>query len=538
MLCHSPLAMNISFDSSEDGNRDELFTPIRGGRKSLMPDFSPTPSRSGTSEELATPAPKSKNAFKKRMNVVSNNNNNASFFADDSSNTLPKLHNSSWLGADMSPIRQGQEAKNLDKDAAPFIPNYPSGLNDTSDSSAAPTESFFLGVSEDTDEFENSNTKEHTTMAHAKHVNNNGAQKAKFEVPRQSSGRTSLPLFSHVRPESTPNGNGDQPQRRSFLYQPKLWNFWSDLASSPSENGSSKTLPFRFAAIHIHRGNRYVLGATAFVLFCIGIHDAFLDYLAMRRGDSISLAWSLPWIGPTQRSLLRFGAFCPERILKSPFEYWRCMTSIVLPTSLVEWLLLVWVWTMYLPKSLVFPTRNFSWQLSWLVVYLLSAVTGQLWMNAFHYETIRLTVSQEQQNSDLYEDSSLPALSGCAGWATAGVLCAVGIQTTNRRFPCFVSSIALVVLHQLESTGSVIGCSAAAFFGWAYSGFWSVYFTEETAKRWQREMLHRDYTYYYDALQERGDALNEARQWTLWHVLAAMTLFVLWFAPIIFLLYR
>eukprot|EP00531_Pseudo-nitzschia_arenysensis_P004342 CAMPEP_0116128274 /NCGR_PEP_ID=MMETSP0329-20121206/7274_1 /TAXON_ID=697910 /ORGANISM="Pseudo-nitzschia arenysensis, Strain B593" /LENGTH=514 /DNA_ID=CAMNT_0003622405 /DNA_START=171 /DNA_END=1712 /DNA_ORIENTATION=- len=514
--------MNISFDSSEDGNRDELFTPIRGGRKSLMPDFSPTPSRSGTSEELATPAPKSKNknAFKKRTNVVSNNNNNnnnnnASFFADDSSNTLPKLHNSSWLGADMSPIRQGQETINVKKDTAALIPNYPSGLNDASDSSAAATESFFLGVNEDTDEFEdsNSNSKEQTPTTNAKHANNNGAPKAKFEVPRKSSGRTSLPLFSHMRPESTPNGNDQQPQRRRFLDQPKFWNFWSDLTSSPSENGSSNSLSSRLASIRIHRGNRYVMGATAFVLFCIGIHDAFLGYLAMRRGDNVSLAWSLPWMGPTQRSLLLFGAFCPERILKSPYEYWRCLTSIVLPTSLVEWLLLVWVWTMYLPTSLVFPTRNFSCQLSWLVVYLLSAVTGQLWMAAFHYETIRLSVSQEQQNSDLYEDSSLPALSGCAGWATAGVLCAVGIQATNRRFPCFVSSIAFVVLHQLEATGSVIGCSAAAFFGWAYSGFWSVHFTEETAKRWQREMLHRDYTYYYDVLQERGDALNEAKQW-------------------------
>ena len=547
--------MNISFDSSDDGGggRDELFTPVRGGRKSLMSDFSPTPSRSATSDELglATPAPKAKNKNFVRASGakgISNNDSvqNASFFADDSSNTLPKLHNSSWLGADMSPIRKDNILEtNKDGDAAVVAP-YRQGLNETSGSSAAASESFFLGVNNDSDEFEPS--KEQTPLTNAKHGSNRGAQKPKFEVPRTS--RPSLPLFSHVRSEPTPDNTGghqQRPRRRKLRnpIHPKFWNFWYALTSSPTEKDptsqyTTAEVSPRLADLRKRRGNRIVLGTTSFALFCIGIHDTFLGYLAMRRGETTSdrLAWRLPWIEPTQRSLLRFGAFCPERLLKSSSEYWRSLTSLALPISLVEWLLLVWVWTMYLPTSLRFPTRNFAWQLSWPVIYLLSSFTGQLWMSAFHYETIRLSQTQEQQDSDLYDDSSLPALSGCAGWATAGVLCAVGIQTRNRRFPCFVSSIALVLLHQFEATGSVIGCSSAAFFGWAYSGLFSIYFTEDSAKRWQREMLHRDYTYYYDALQERGDALDEAKQWTLWHVLAAMIVFCLWFAPIIFLLYR
>ena len=249
-------------------------------------------------------------------------------------------------------------------------------------------------------------------------------------------------------------------------------------------------LPSRWAAngslrMFLGRGNRYVIGATGVVLFCIGIHDGFLAYLALRRGDDSlvsydqtqdGLSWTLPWMGPTQGTLLRFGAFCPERILKasssSSAQYWRTFTSMVVPISVVEWLVLVWVWTKYLPSKLLSPVTNLSWQLSWPVVYLLSSLTGQLWMMAFHYETMRL-----QQFHDSYYDaaaaSSLPSLSGCAGWATAGVLCAVGIQAPNRRFPCFLSCIALVLLHQFQVTGSVIGCSAAAFFGWAYSGLWS-----------------------------------------------------------------
>mmetsp|Transcript_19163 Transcript_19163/g.47713 ORF Transcript_19163/g.47713 Transcript_19163/m.47713 type:complete len:97 (+) Transcript_19163:196-486(+) len=93
--------MNISFDSSDDGGggRDELFTPVRGGRKSLMPDFSPTPSRSATSDELglATPAPKAKNKNFVRASGAkgissSNNNNEVSL----SLPPFPPLHHPSY----------------------------------------------------------------------------------------------------------------------------------------------------------------------------------------------------------------------------------------------------------------------------------------------------------------------------------------------------------------------------------------------------------------------------------------------------------
>ena len=537
--------MDINFDSSDDGgSRNELFTPIRGGRKSLIQDFSPTPSRSITSEELATPAPKNKNAKKK----LPAQKKTASFFDnDDTPNTLPKLHNSSWLGADMSPIRKGETNNNNNDEDAVFVAPYRLGLTETSESSAAPSESFFLGANDDTDELEGS--KAQTPKNNVQHANsNNNGSAPTSQKPRMFYNRLPLPLFSFARSNTNPdNGQQQRPRRRKLLNpsQSNFWNFWSALTSPPGENDPSSSYvmvdaPSRFAGTSMRSGNRLVIGATVFVLFCIGIHDAFLAYLAMRRGDTSSggFAWALPWVGPTGRSLLRFGAFCPERLLKaSSSEYWRSLTSMVISISLVEWILLVWVWTRYLPSKLLSPASNFSWQLSWPVVYVLSSWTGQLWMMAFHYETIRTSVGQ-QQDSDLYDDVSLPALSGCAGWATAGVLTAVGIQAPSRRFPCFLSSSVLVLLHQCQNTGSVIGCSGAAFFGWAYSGLWSHNFPEADAKRWQREMLHRDYTYYYDVLQEQRTFVSETHQWTLWHVLAAMIVFLLWFSPIIFLLYR
>lgn len=571
--------MNVSFDSSDDGaGRAELFTPTRGRKKSLVENFTPTPSRSIDTEESTT-AQKTKNQNKSR----NRKSKNASFFADDTPNTLPKLHNTSWLGAGMSPIRKerdeilvennniGATDEHENEDAAVVAP-YRLGLTEISASSVAASESFFLDVDGETDDLEENISKEQQISQNTNNGNRSAiasAQKATVD----GRGASSMGYIRHSRAAATTStgdgigaaieqnkyGHTQQRRRRRRLLNPfqrKFWTFWSALTSSSSESDPSSSYvmidgPPRLATtgsfgigISIRRGNAFVIGATAFVLFCVGMHDIFLAYLAMRRGITASeqryaLAWTLPWIGPTQRSLLRFGAFSPERLLSASSsaapEYWRSLTSMVVPISLVEWLLLAWVWTKYLPSSLYSPATNFSWQLSWPVVYLLSALTGQLWMVAFH--------SSVAQDANAY-DSSLPAISGCAGWATAGVLCAVGIQAPNRRFPCFLSSIALVVLHQCQATGSVIGCSAAAFFGWAYSGLWahlSPAMSAMSLKRWQqqqREMLLRDDTYYHDVLHDGGNAMDEKNRWNLWHVLAAIFVFLLWFSPIMFLLYR
>ena len=543
-----------SFDSSDDdglGGRSGVFTPARLGRQSLIHDFSPTPSRSATSEEITTTAQKQKqkNRVFSPFPRKNNTRSNTSFSAEDGSNTLPKLHNSSWLGADMSPIRKETEnnkTKN-DQDAA-VAASFGLGLTERSNSST-PSESLFLGANEDTNELSKGQAPKVDMQSTATTNNNQNPsafQKVKFYPRKMPFARTTLPFFGHARPNADSQNTDDpqqRPRRRKLLNptQPKFWNFWAALVTSPRE--IDPTYNTMYASSRAKRkSSHFVLGVTAFVLFCIGIHDTFSGYLSMRRGEasSYSLTWSFPWFGPSSQSLLLFGAFSPELILKASFfDYWRVFSSMLIPISVFEWLLLMWVWTRYLPSSLFVQPRNTSLHLSWPLIYVLSAWTGQLWMTAFHYETLRMYLGQQQQNGNGYDDLSLPALSGCAGWATAGVLCAVGIQAPNRRFPCFLSVIGLVLLHQFQSTGSVIGCAAAAFFGWAYSGIWSQNFPEEYSKQWQREMLHREYTYQFDVLQERRNFVNETpHRWTVWHVLAAMIVFLLWFAPIIFLLYR
>ena len=442
--------MNISFDSSDDdGDRGGLFTPTRGRKKSLVPDFTPTPSHSMTTEE-STPAKKVPNQnLRKEFMAQDDDNNSTSFFAD-SANTLPKLHNASWLGVDMSPIRIGQDDGN-DKDNT---------LEERSN------RQIFTNAN-------NSNSDD--VMKSTRKSSLNGYVRPRPPLllhPRSTAAIHKYNSLGDSREKGDYDHNNERKQRRRLInpFQRKYWTFWSAQTSSQFEKdisssyamieGPSRLKQSSSVVIQVRRGNVFVMGATAFVLFCVGLHDGFLAYISMRRGVTTSypLAWTLPWIGPTQQSLLIFGAFCPKHfLLTSSPEYWRCLTSMVVPTSLIEWLLLVWVWTRYLPPCI---SSHHSWKLSWPIVYILSSLTGQLWMVAFQY----LLVQGASQNSD----SEFPALSGCAGWATAGVLCAMGIQSPIKRFPCFLSSILLVIIHQCQATGSVIGCAAAAFFGWAY----------------------------------------------------------------------
>ena len=563
--------MDNSFDSSDDYGRGELFTPGRGRRKSLVHDFTdtPTPPYSTAAEKSTTPAPgeaTNTNNNARRKSKVDNKKDDVAFFTAKAPNTLPKLQDTSWLGARMSPIRKRHDEiadDDGDEEDAAIVAPYRLGLTETSASSAA-SESFFLGIDDDTDDLEqNEQTKNNSNSGpgvQTSTIAGRGTSSNGYIRPRP-------PLLLH--PHTTVNVNTNnsvgaarekendnstnRPQRRRRRlvnpFQRKFRTFWSSLTSSSSSSPGDNDLSSSYVMVdpprvtangiitNICSGNFVVIGATAFVLFCVGLHDLFLAYIAMRRGITVSerLAWTLPWIGPTERSLLRFGAFCPERLLSFSSEYWRSLTSMFVTTSLVEWILLVWVWTRYLPSPSS-SASNPSWQLSWPIVYLLSALTGQLWMVAFDYDNLGSSLTH-----DNYYDY-VPTLSGCAGWATAGVLCAIGIQKPHRRFPCFISAIAFVILHQCQTTGSVIGCSAAAFFGWAFSGIWSPELSVsghqwQQQQQQQRDLLNYDYT-YHDILNDGGNKINEKGRWNLLNGLAAAVVILLYFLPIIYLLYR
>mmetsp|Transcript_32492 Transcript_32492/g.36174 ORF Transcript_32492/g.36174 Transcript_32492/m.36174 type:complete len:133 (+) Transcript_32492:104-502(+) len=87
--------MDTSFDSSDDYDGG-LFTPSRGRRKSIVNDFTRTPPDSGINHQLAT------------IEKTGNNNhiNDVDVYTTIAPNTLPRLQDTSWLGARMSPIRQ------------------------------------------------------------------------------------------------------------------------------------------------------------------------------------------------------------------------------------------------------------------------------------------------------------------------------------------------------------------------------------------------------------------------------------------------
>jgi hypothetical protein len=87
-------------------------------------------------------------------------------------------------------------------------------------------------------------------------------------------------------------------------------------------------------------------------------------------------AWTLPWLAPFPDTLLLFGALLPYKIFYVE-EFWRIFTSAVMPCSLVEWLLVVASWRLVLLASPLLPRYRWAgvyclstftgqiWMLAW-----------------------------------------------------------------------------------------------------------------------------------------------------------------------------
>jgi hypothetical protein len=213
----------------------------------------------------------------------------------------------------------------------------------------------------------------------------------------------------------------EQPQtrRRSFL------------ASSNSPNSSNGLLLVSI-----------LVGSSGILLGCMAVHDFYLWYLASRRGIEplYSVAWHTPYLGPSARTLGRFGVLQTSNV-----QYWRFLTSLFVSTSTTEWILLAWAWTTLRKLG---PRQGPS--VSWvLVVSIFSTATGQLWMMAF------------AQSGEI---------SGCASWGMCGILCALGVPHRALRFHLFLSTIALVLINQLQPTSSVWGAIGASFWAWSLAG--------------------------------------------------------------------
>lgn len=270
-----------------------------------------------------------------------------------------------------------------------------------------------------------------------------------------------------------------------------MWNDDNDDVTRISGDGVNRKQGLRRPLPQLW--GKVIVGASAMHLFCIGLHDIFLWYIQMRRGvySQYSQAWSIPWLGPSARVLLRFGAYCPGKILWQQ-QWYRALTSLTLTASIAEWLVLAVAWWQ-LENITTSGMTATKWQIWWPVIFVLTVGTGQLWMAAF---------------------SSYYSLSGCAGWGTCGVLCATGVSRPDHRLPLFLTAIALVILNVLQSTSNVFGAIGASFFGWSFSGIGLM----ETS---------------FSTFVKENNSL--IRRWHCLNWVALVTAVKLWLIPILFI---
>ena len=238
-----------------------------------------------------------------------------------------------------------------------------------------------------------------------------------------------------------------------------------------------------------------VVGASSLHFFCIGLHDLYLWYLQIRRGivqSQYSQTWSLPWLGPSVRVLLRFGAFCPGKIVWQRHWY-RVVTAVTLTSSLAELVGVAASWWQLerISHSTISSTKLRIW---WPLLFLSSIGVGQLWMAAF---------------------ASYYSISGCAGWGTCAVLCATGTSRPDQRMPLFMTAIALVVLNLLQPGSNVFGAVGASFFGWSLAGTGLSPFSARKVK----------------------ESVTTTGRWTRLNGVALITMVLLWALPISYMIF-
>lgn len=314
---------------------------------------------------------------------------------DEDDSPLPALQDNSWIGARVSPIPDDMDED--DEEDANHVALYRQALHH-SQTNANSTHRFIVA-------------NERTNLLGKNHQNIH-------------------PLWEQQQPQQN---RQPQTRRRSSLS--------NNYISSNSSNG--------LLLVSI------LVGTSAILLSCMALHDFYLWYLAIRRGIQpiYSVAWRAPYLGPSARTLTRFGVVLQTSSSNGGVQYWRFVTSLFLSTSIIEWILMAWAWWTTLKKlklKLGPPRQGQGPSVSWvLIILIFSTATGQLWMMAF-----------AQQGE----------ISGCASWAMCGILCALGVPHRALRFRLFLSTIALVLINQLQPTSSVWGAIGASFWAWSLAG--------------------------------------------------------------------
>lgn len=511
---------------SDSSSSSGLFSPIKGRRRSLH-DFTPTPPATTNSGSTGPPPSRTPHQIAASMKSPPSSppNNDA----------LPRLQDNSWIGAKVSPIQShvdddedednlyGDDDDEDEEDIAVMAP-YRKALKETS----------FLGATEETTLLGRkmvTNKRGARMMGYHQQPKNEQQQQ---QQPRSRNQQNSRPQFALPQGYPTPleDGVGINAEHgtRNQGYHASLF-------------ATCCQVPRRF---FLSRSSLMVVPfMSGLFIFCVALHDAFMVYLLWRRGvtSTYSLAWSLPLMAPSERSLLLFGAFSPHHWLESQ-EYWRSLSAMVATSSLGEWGLILISWRWALPSALPSSTHVQQYNhhnsvvasttiwLLWPTEHLLSALTGQLWMMAF-------TMNSGNEGG----------ISGCSGWGTAGVLCAMGMLWPDRRFGLFVLAIALVLVNLLQawsyssSTGSVFGVIGASFFGWSWCGMWlkpaATALESASSGSQQHHNIHDDYFYDSDKRYDGTRRPNQhpSNQWGFWNALSAVVVVNLWLLPILYMLY-
>lgn len=315
--------------------------------------------------------------------------------SSSSAERLPPLHDSSWIGARLSPIgsfdRETQHSGDDDDDNDDEERQDANKENRRKDKLAAALH-LRGGSSEG--------------IVSSKSANTSTLPTTHFVLANE---QTSL-LGSHrsgsipfTRNQGSSSSNNSQFNSRNKTISAnrtsKIHPLWN---SPPSSNNIANNEPRgRVAAMAARARQRlrpygtmgmFLSVLSGLHLFAMGGYDLWGWYQQQQVRET---AWMLPWGIPPQSTLLRFGALAPNSYSSSgsssaasqPFyvyyfyRYLGVVTSLGVCTSVAEWFLVAAAWRLLHISSRVRKTRP-SWH-EFGAMFLASAWTGQLWMFAF-----------------------------------------------------------------------------------------------------------------------------------------------------------
>ncbi|KAG7366033.1 hypothetical protein IV203_028703 [Nitzschia inconspicua] len=337
-------------DSDDDDDDDDLFSPIEGRRSSLHDLLTPT---TPASRETPPPLPQQQ---------------------QQQNDSLPRLQDTSWIGAQVSPIPNNAEDEDNDHDdhhhqnsssihiGAPkfrSIQDYHSSFFTTGNSAAGGGGG---GVSTAGPMVtEKTSLLGQQRRRHQHHNNNNNNN--------NNTNTTNLHQRNHTYKQQQQNQHSTLPVTLEEGPTPSIQHGQHLPSSSYPTTTSKKQHPTTFQSFKgrsnitipplrdvmlffNHNNNRnkhylhyFIPATTGIFLALVALHDIFLMYLSWRRGvaTTYSLAWSWPWGSPSTRSLIRFGAYYYHQ---DNAPWWRLVTaSLWVTNSVTEWLVLVLAWT-------------------------------------------------------------------------------------------------------------------------------------------------------------------------------------------------